>query len=496
MPAKYETIIGLEVHVQLRTKSKMFCSCRSDYQSADPNTLVCPVCLGMPGVLPVINRKAVEYTIATGLALNCNISSLTKFDRKNYPYPDLMKGYQISQYDMPIATDGYLEIETETGEYPIRIIRVHLEEDVAKMQHFHKSDSGSYSLLDVNRAGVPLMEIVGHPDIRSPEQARQYLTSLRSILQYIGVTTGNMEEGSFRCDANISIRPEGSKEFMTRTEVKNMNSFRSVYNALNYEVKRQRGIVEEGGRVIQETRGWVDTKGITVSQRTKEYAHDYRYFPEPDLPELLPNEDWIGEIASSLPELPAHRLRRFVADYGLIQYDAQLLTSMKDTADFFEDVLAVDSKENLALLKRAKTVSNWMLGDVLRLLNVDGCTIGQSKLKPEHLAELVNLVDNGTLSTNLAKVVLENSFKTGQYPIEIAKQNGFIQISDTSVVRDAVIEVINANPKAVDDYIKGKEQAAGFLVGQVMSLTQGKANPTIVVDFVRRELGTVGRDKE
>ena len=333
---QYETVIGLEVHVQLKTKSKMFCSCRADYQAAAPNTLVCPVCLGMPGVLPVINRKAVEYTIATGLALDCQIASHTKFDRKNYPYPDLMKGYQISQYDMPIATDGCLEVEMDGEKCPIRILRVHLEEDVAKLQHVQSSVGESYSLVDVNRSGVPLMEIVGQPDIRSPEQARQYLTTLRSILQYIGVTTGNMEEGSFRCDANVSIRPKGSQELMTRAEVKNMNSFRSVYNALKYEVERQRNIVEDGGRVVQETRGWVEDRGVTVSQRTKEYAHDYRFFPEPDLPELMPDRAWVEEIRARLPELPVKRRDRFVSGYGLSGYDANLLTARKDTADFFE----------------------------------------------------------------------------------------------------------------------------------------------------------------
>ena len=321
-PTKYETVIGLEVHVQLKTRSKMFCSCRSDYQGAEPNSLVCPVCLGMPGVLPVINKKAVEYAIATGLALNCNIATRTKFDRKNYAYPDLMKGYQISQYDMPIAYGGHLDVETDGDKRTIGITRVHMEEDVAKLTHVRNSTGETFSLVDVNRSGVPLMEIVSEPDIRSPEEARQYLTTLRSILRYIGVSTGNMEEGNFRCDANVSIRPMGSSELSTRTEVKNMNSFRSVFSALEYEVERQRRVVEDGGRVVQETRGWQEDRAVTVSQRSKEHAHDYRYFPEPDLPELLPDPTWVAEIQASLPELPAQRRDRFVSQYGLPLYDA------------------------------------------------------------------------------------------------------------------------------------------------------------------------------
>ena len=332
----YETIIGLEVHVQLLTQSKMFCSCRSDYQAARPNSLVCPVCLGMPGVLPVINKRAVEYTIMTGLALGCRVSPHTKFDRKNYPYPDLMKGYQISQYDAPIATGGHLDVESEGRASRIGITRVHLEEDVAKLQHVRAQAGEPYSLVDVNRSGVPLMEIVSEPDMRSPEEARLYLTSLHSILQYLGVTTGNMQEGSFRCDANVSIRPEGSTGFMPRVEVKNMNSFRAVYNALKHEVGRQIRVVEDGGTVSQETRGWVEERNETVSQRSKEYAHDYRYFPEPDLPPLAIDPAWVEEIRASLPKLPVQRRFRFVSQYGLPRYDAELLAGSKATADYFE----------------------------------------------------------------------------------------------------------------------------------------------------------------
>jgi len=322
----YETIIGLEVHAQLLTKSKMFCRCSADYASAPPNTHVCPVCLGMPGVLPTINKKAVEYTIMTALTLNCTIPQFTKFDRKNYPYPDLMKGYQISQYDAPIGIQGWVMLEAEGRKRRINIKRVHLEEDVAKLVHRSTPWGEPYSLVDVNRSGVPLMEIVGEPDLRSPEEARQYLIKLRTILQYLGVSTGNMEEGSFRCDANISIRPVGSQDGFAKVEVKNMNSFKAVYRALEYEAERQRRVAEEGGKLVQETRGWVEEKGITVMQRSKEYAHDYRYFPEPDLPPLVLSPSWVEEIKSRLPELPEARRDRFVSQYGLSPYEANLLT--------------------------------------------------------------------------------------------------------------------------------------------------------------------------
>ena len=487
-PTKYETIIGLEVHVQLKTNSKMFCSCRADYQGAAPNSLVCPVCLGMPGVLPVINKKAVEYTIATGLALNCRIATRTKFDRKNYAYPDLMKGYQISQFDMPIAINGCLEVEVDGTKYPVGITRVHMEEDVAKLQHVQSSAGERSSLVDVNRSGVPLMEIVSEPDMRSPEQARQYLTTLRSILQYIGVTTGSMEEGSFRCDANVSIRPRGTQELMTRTEVKNMNSFRSVYNALKYEVERQKRVVGDGGRVVQETRGWVEGREVTVSQRTKEHAHDYRYFPEPDIPELMPDAAWVDEIKAALPELPAQRRDRFVSQYNLPDYDANLLTAHRGTADFFEKAIVSGNGGTLAPEQRAKGISNWMLGDVTRLLNRDALTLEESNLRPSYLGELSNLIEVGTLSQTLAKTVLEKSFETGRSPAQIVKDDGFVQITDSAAIEESVSQAIGENPKAVNDYLQGKETAAKFLVGQVMRITRGKANPTVVTALVIEQL--------
>ena len=337
---EFEVVIGLEVHAQLLTQSKMFCACSADYQDAAPNTVVCPVCMGMPGVLPVINRKAVEHVIRTGLALGCDIAGATKFDRKNYPYPDLMKGYQISQYDMPIAHGGAMPITVDGARRHAGITRVHLEEDVAKLMHRAETFGEGYSLLDINRAGVPLMEIVGEPDLRSPDEARAYLVELHSILQYIGASEANMEEGNFRCDANISVRPRGQTELGAKVEVKNMNSFRSVFRALEYEAERQIEVIESGGRIVQETRGWVEANGVTVSQRVKEGASDYRYFPEPDLPPLSISRQWVDDIAESLPELPHARRQRFMDELGLPQYDAELLTASRDTADYFEAILA------------------------------------------------------------------------------------------------------------------------------------------------------------
>ena len=482
---EYETVIGLEVHVQLQTQSKMFCSCRAEYQSAPANSRVCPVCLGLPGALPVINRKAVEYTIMTGLALNCEIPKLTKFDRKNYPYPDLMKGYQISQYDLPIAIDGHLDIASGESSRPIGVRRVHLEEDVAKMQHFPGEDAG-YSLVDVNRSGVPLMEIVSEPDIRSAEEARAYLTTLHSLLQYLGVTTGNMQDGSFRCDANISIRPEGSDEFGTRTEIKNMNSFRSVFQALNFEAERQRRVVEAGERVVQETRGWVEERAVTVSQRSKEEAHDYRYFPEPDLPPLDIASTWVEDIRAQLPELAPQRRARFEEEYGLPEYDATLLTSTKAMADYFEKAVkaTIASPVMSARAQLSKRTSNWILGDLSGLLNQENRDISQSPVSPEHLVELIELVDDGTISVTMAKTVLEEAYAAGASPKRVVEERGYTQISDTPAVQSSVREALDANPKAIADYIAGKESAAKFLVGQVMKLTRGQAKPDLVNQLV------------
>ena len=485
---EYEVVIGLEVHSQLLTRSKIFCSCSAAYQDAAANTLVCPVCMGMPGSLPVINRQAVEFVVKTGLALGCTIATSTKFDRKNYPYPDLMKGYQISQFDQPIAADGSLVIEADGRERSVGITRVHLEEDVAKLYHRTEDHGEGYSLLDVNRAGAPLMEVVGEPDLRSPEEARSYLTRLRSILRYIGVSTGNMEEGSFRCDANISIRPHGSTELGTKVEVKNMNSFRSVYRALQYETERQVQAVAEGERIVQETRGWVEDSGATVSQRSKEYASDYRYFPEPDLPPILVDTGLISRIEASIPELPQARKSRFVARYGLSEYDADLLTSTRATADFFEAVMERKSPTGEAKHRLAKSVSNWMLGELSRLLNLTGADIADLRIQPQHLADLVELVDDGTLNSNMAKSVLEDMYATGEAPAQIAERAGMNQISDAGSIQPAVEEAVASNPKPVEDYLNGKESAMRFLVGQVMKITRGKANPRIVPGLLREKL--------
>jgi aspartyl-tRNA(Asn)/glutamyl-tRNA(Gln) amidotransferase subunit B len=484
----YETIIGLEVHVQLHTKSKMFCRCSAAYASAPPNTHVCPVCLGMPGVLPTINQQALEYTIMTALALNCTISEYTKFDRKNYPYPDLLKGYQISQYDAPVGCNGWLVIEVDGQEKTANITRVHLEEDTAKLIHHTAPDEEAYSLVDANRAGVPLMEIVGEPDLRSPEEARQYLVKLHSILRYLGVSTANMEEGSFRCDANISIRPEGSLESMSKVEVKNMNSFRAVYRALDYEAKRQRKAVKDGERLVQETRGWVEEKGVTVSQRSKEYAHDYRYFPEPDLPPLLLSQDWVENIRSKLPELPEARRDRFMVEYGLSLYDADLLTGSKEMADYFEACLRTETLRSQPSARKAKTVSNWLLGEFSRLLNATNSEISEARISPEQLCQLVDLVEKGNVSGTSAKQVFEEMFNTGKDATDIITQRGLSQISDTAAVEGVVSQVIQANAQAVADYDAGKETALKFLVGQVMKATRGRANPHLVNELLKKKL--------
>ena len=483
---KYEVVIGLEVHAQLLTQSKMFCSCSAAYQDADPNTVVCPVCMGMPGVLPVINRKAVEHVVRTGLALNCDIAGYTKFDRKNYPYPDLMKGYQISQYDLPIASNGSLPIEVDGVERTAGVTRVHLEEDVARLLHRTEDYGEGYSLLDVNRAGVPLMEIVGEPDLRSAEEARSYLVQLHSILQYIGVSTANMEEGNFRCDANISVRPVGESRLGTKVEIKNMNSFRSVFRALEYEAERQVSVLEDGGRIVQETRGWVEADARTVSQRTKEGASDYRYFPEPDLPPLRISREWVKEIGASLPELPHNRRLRFVEDLDLPAYDAALLTVSQATADYFER--ALESGPSPTDPSFAKAVSNWMLGEMARLLNQSGGHISGVKIEPGQLADLQGMVDDGTLSSTMAKTVFEKMFETGDSPRDIAQAEGLSQISDADAVLAAVQQAISDNPGPVQEYLGGKQQVMGFIIGQVMKATRGKANPRVASQLVRESL--------
>ena len=482
----YEAIIGMEVHAQLLTKSKMFCRCSADYVAADPNTHVCPVCLGMPGVLPVINQKAVEYTIMTALALNCRIPEFSKFDRKNYFYPDLPKGYQISQYDLPLSRDGWLEIEVDGQTRRIGIERVHLEEDTAKLVHVD-----GHSLIDFNRAGVPLMEIVSQPDIRTPEEARQYLTKLRTILRYLGVNSGNMEEGAMRCEANISVRPKGATEFGTKVEVKNLNSFHSVKLALEYEIERQTRILEAGGHIEQVTMGWDEARGVTVVQRTKEYAHDYRYFPEPDLPPLVLSREWVEGVRARLPELPDAKRARFMEQYGLSRYDASVLTVERPVADYFEACVHALPPSLRGKEEAAKTVANWITGELFRLLKAADIEIEAIKVTPKALAELLDLVEKGTISISMAKDVFGEMFQTGRSPSQIVQEKGLAQISDVEELSRIVEQVIAENPGPVAEYLGGKEPVLRFLIGQVMKATRGKANPHLVNELLKQKLSRV-----
>ncbi|HXL37156.1 MAG TPA: Asp-tRNA(Asn)/Glu-tRNA(Gln) amidotransferase subunit GatB [Ktedonobacteraceae bacterium] len=476
--ADYEVVIGLEVHSQLLTKSKMFCPCSTDYAYAAPNTHVCPICMGMPGVLPVINQQAIAYTIMTALALNCEIPLYSKFDRKNYPYPDLMKGYQISQYDIPLSKNGYLAIEHNGHIKRIGITRVHLEEDTARLLHHD-----GYSLVDINRSGTPLMEIVSEPDLRSPEEARLYMQKLREILVYLGVSSGRMEEGSLRCDANISIRPDGQKELGVKTEIKNMNSFRSVERALAYEAQRQIELLRNGQAIHQETRGWVEVRGITVPQRSKEYAHDYRYFPEPDLPPLLISRDWVEELREQLPELPDARRARYIDEYGLSTQDANVLTEDKALGDYFEQVLAVSQTSNLK--ERAKAAANLVLNDVVRLLKSNSISVSENPLSPSASANLLDLLEKERITGKQAKEVLEEAFASGKMPEVVVKEKGIEPpISDQSALERIVEEVLTNNSKAANDYRAGKTNALQALIGQVMKQTRGQAK----ADSVRKIL--------
>ena len=482
----YEIVIGLEVHSQLLTASKMFCRCPADYANAQPNTHCCPICMGFPGVLPVINERAVEYTIMTALALHCEIPEFSKFDRKNYFYPDLPKGYQISQYDMPFSRNGYLTITHDGQEKRIGVTRVHLEEDTGRLAHI-ALDGDSYSLVDLNRAGVPLMEIVSEPDMRSPEEARLYMEKLRSILLYLGVSSGKMEEAALRCDANISVRPRGQQAFGVKTEIKNMNSFRSVERALAYEAQRQIEELRAGRRIIQSTRGWIEDRGVTVLQRVKEDADDYRYFPEPDLPPLAVSREWVEGIRAKLPELPEARHARFVSEFGLSAYDADQLTSERAMADYYEAAVAAGAPVDR--VARAKAVANWTLGDLRRLLNAAGTSIAASKVSAAGLAELLDLMDSGAISGKQAKDVLEKAFASGASPKSVVASEGLSQLSDTSELEAAVVAVIAENPKAVDDYRAGKASAVQFLMGQVMKRTKGRARPDVVTPLLLNKLG-------
>ena len=482
---RYETVIGLEVHAQLLTQSKMFCACPIPSLDSRPNSHVCPVCLGMPGVLPVINRRAVELTIMTGLALKCRILEEAKFDRKNYHYPDLMKGYQISQYDLPLCRDGGLEIDVDGVSKRIGITRVHLEEDTAKSAHVSGQAGETYSLVDVNRAGLPLMEIVSEPDVRSAEEARAYLIKLRQILRYIGASRANMEEGNMRCEPNVSIRPAGETTLGQKVELKNINSFKHAHDAINYEVQRQTKVLESGDRVIQETRGWREDIGQSVSQRSKEYADDYRYFPEPDLPTLSLDRAWIDEIRGRMPELPEAKRTRFREEYGLTDYDAAVLVETRARADFFEETVTLTQGE---AGRRAKAVANWVNGDLARLLNAAKVEIEHSPITPAMLAALLDLQDEDTISGATAKGVLEEMFQTGRSADEIVQAKGLGQITSGDEVSNAVLAAIQANPKAVADYRGGKEEAVKFLLGQVMRETKGRAKPDVVLQILREKL--------
>ncbi|MFZ5642115.1 MAG: Asp-tRNA(Asn)/Glu-tRNA(Gln) amidotransferase subunit GatB [Bacillota bacterium] len=476
---KYEAVIGLEVHVELKTNTKIFCSSSTEF-GGDPNTHVCPVCLGLPGVLPVLNREVLEYAIRVGLAINCKIAGFSKFDRKNYYYPDLPKNYQISQYDLPIAENGYLDIRIDDADKRIGITRVHMEEDAGKLVHQGTISTTPYSLVDYNRTGVPLVEIVSEPDMRTPEEARAYLEKLKAIIQYTGVSDCKMEEGSLRCDANISVRPAGSDKLGIKTEIKNMNSFRALQRALRYEIERQIEVLEEGGRIVQETRTWDEAKGITLSMRSKEQAHDYRYFPDPDLVPVIIDSEWVERVRSALPELPDQRKARYVEELGLPEYDASVITSTKELADFFEACLKGYAN--------AKAVSNWVMGDLSRLLNAANMDITDCRIKPEQLADMLKLMEKGTISGKIAKTVFEEMFETGKNPEEIVKQKGLVQISDEGAIAAVIDEVIASNPKVVEDFRVGKEKAIGFLVGQVMKSTRGKANPEIVNKMLRERI--------
>lgn len=474
--SQYETIIGLEVHVELSTKTKIFCSCSTEF-GAPPNSHTCPICLGHPGTLPVLNREAVNYAIKAAMALNCEIASQSKFDRKNYFYPDLPKAYQISQYDQPIGENGWIEIEVGGEKKRIGITRVHLEEDAGKLNHI---EDESESLVDFNRVGVPLIEIVSEPDLRSPEEAKAYLEKLKSIIQYTGVSDVKMEEGSLRCDANISLRPVGESRFGTKTELKNLNSFRNVERALKYEQERQAELLEDGEKITQQTLRWLVDQNRTKAMRSKEEAHDYRYFPDPDLVMLQIDEAWKQKIRESLPELPDARKQRYIEEYGLSDYDAGILTSQKEISDFFDQTVSQKVKP--------KAAANWVTSDLLGYLNTEGIELHETQITPNLLANMIHLIEKGTISSKLAKKVFKEILKTGKEPKQIVEEKGWVQITDEDQLRAEVKKVIEAHPQSITDYQNGKDRALGFLVGQVMKATKGKANPQLVNQLIREEI--------
>lgn len=477
---KYEAVIGLEVHTELQTKTKIFCSCRTSF-GADPNTNVCPVCLGLPGVLPVLNKKVLEYAVRAGLALNCEISRFSKFDRKNYYYPDLPKNFQTSQFDLPICEHGYLDVEVEGEKRRIRITRAHMEEDAGKLVHHGTSITDSdYSLVDYNRTGTPLLEIVSEPDMRSAKEAVAYMEKMRAILQYVGISDCRMEEGSLRCDANVSVRPVGQKELGTKTEIKNINSFKGVERAIEYEAMRQAELLEDGGKVVQETRTWDEKEGVTKSMRTKEEANDYRYFPEPDLVPFTVSDEYIENIRKSLPELPDARKERYMKEFGLSSEDAVFMTNDKATADYFEAAVEAGADP--------KACVNWLMGEFASQLSTDGIEIAKAPVIAENLAALLKLISKGTISGKIAKKVFATMWKEGGNPEEIVKAQGLVQISDTAELSKLVDEVVGKNPKAVEDFKAGKKKAVGALVGQIMKATKGKANPRVINELLNKKL--------
>jgi aspartyl-tRNA(Asn)/glutamyl-tRNA(Gln) amidotransferase subunit B len=482
---KYEPVIGLEVHAQMLTESKIFCGCSTRF-GGEPNANACPVCAGFPGVLPVLNQRAVEFAMRAGLAAHCDIVRSSRLARKNYFYPDLPKGYQISQYELPICVNGYIDIELAGVPKRVRLTRIHMEEDAGKNIHDLRSDA---SLVDLNRAGVPLLEIVSEPDLRSAEEAVIYLKRLRALLQYLAICDGNMEEGSFRCDANVSVRPQGSDTLGTKVEIKNVNSFKAVEKAILYEIRRQSDTLAEGGKLVQETRLWDENREVTRSMRSKESAHDYRYFPDPDLLPIVINDDWLARIKASLPEFPDLRRARFMSDYKLPAYDAELLTGRKDIADYFESALAMH--------ENAKALSNWIVGDLFRVLKErkldEQLTIGAWPIQPAQLAELVKLIEQGKISGKIAKTVFDALLDSPRSPQEVVAEKGLEQVTDMGSIEDSIDAVLAAHTKQVANYRGGNEKIFGFLVGQVMKETHGKANPQIVNELLKRKLAAGSR---